>query len=69
VRGQPPADLDALALTLVRISRLVSTLPQISELDINPLLIDPGGVIALDARIALTAAPAAPPAIVCDPAS
>lgn len=69
VRGQPPADLGALAVTLVRISRLVSTLPQISELDINPLLIDPGGVMALDARIALTATPVAPPAIVCDPAS
>lgn len=68
VRGQPPADLDSLALTLVRISRLVSAVPQISELDINPLLIDQAGVMALDARIALTATPAAPPAIVCDPA-
>ena len=53
VRGQPPADLDALALTLVRVSQLVIDVPQIRELDINPLLIDPLGVIALDARIAL----------------
>lgn len=53
VRGQPPADLDALALTLVRVSQLVIDVPRIRELDINPLLIDPLGVIALDARIAL----------------
>ncbi len=54
VRGQPPADLDALALTLVQVSQLVIDIPQIRELDINPLLIDTCGVIALDARIALT---------------
>jgi acetyltransferase len=53
VRGRPPADLDALALTLVRVAQLVIDVPQIRELDINPLLIDPLGVIALDARIAL----------------
>jgi acetyltransferase len=52
VRGQPPADLDALALTLVRVAQLVIDVPQIRELDINPLLIDTLGVIALDARIA-----------------
>lgn len=55
VRGEPSADLDALALTLVRVSRLVIEVPEIRELDINPLLIDAHGVIALDARIALAA--------------
>lgn len=55
VRGQPPADLAALALTLVRVAQLVIDVPEIRELDINPLLIDPDGVIALDARIALAA--------------
>jgi acetyltransferase len=52
-RGQPPADLDALALTLVQVAQLAIDVPEIRELDINPLLIDPTGVIALDARIAL----------------
>ena len=47
------ADLDAIALTLVRLSQLVIDLPQVAELDINPLLADADGVIALDARIRL----------------
>lgn len=54
-RGLPPVDLDAVALTLVRISRMVVDFPQILEIDINPLLADPGGVIALDARVRLAA--------------
>lgn len=53
VRGRPPADLDAIALTLVRVSQLVIDHPEIRELDINPLLVDALGVIALDARVAL----------------
>jgi acetyltransferase len=53
VRGRPPADLDAIAQTLVRVARLVIDIPAVRELDINPLLVDAAGVIALDARIAL----------------
>ncbi len=44
-------DIDAVALTLVRLSQLVIDLPQVVELDINPLLADAAGVMALDARI------------------
>ncbi len=47
------ADVDAIALTLVRLSQLVIDLPQVAELDINPLLADAEGVLALDARIRL----------------
>ncbi|MFG1427529.1 bifunctional acetate--CoA ligase family protein/GNAT family N-acetyltransferase [Roseixanthobacter glucoisosaccharinicivorans] len=50
-RDHPPVDLDAVAATLVKISDLLGDLPQIAELDINPLLADEHGVIALDARI------------------
>lgn len=54
-RGLPPVDLDAVALTLIRISRMIVDFPQIRELDINPLLADPDGVIALDARVRVAA--------------
>lgn len=50
-RDQPAADLDAIADTLVRLSQLVVDCPALRELDINPLLADARGVIALDARI------------------
>lgn len=50
-RNRPAARTDAIVLTLVKISQLVSTLERVVELDVNPLLADPSGVIALDARI------------------
>jgi acetyltransferase len=50
-RGKPAADLHGIALTLVQVSQLVCDVAEISELDINPLLADEQGVVALDARI------------------
>jgi acetyltransferase len=50
-RNRPPADVDAICRTLIQISHLIVDLPEIIELDINPLLADAAGVIALDARI------------------
>src|SRR5690606_21935893 len=50
-RDTPAAKLDEIALTLVKLSHLVTTLERVVELDINPLLADASGVIALDARI------------------
>lgn len=50
-RDRPPADRAAIAETLVRLSELVVDRPEIVELDINPLLADERGVIALDARV------------------
>ena len=57
VRGEKPADLDAVADTLVRISQLVTDFPEIVELDINPLLVFAAGqgVLGLDMRLALKA--------------
>jgi acetyltransferase len=50
-RDRAAANIDAVASTIVGLSRLVSELNKIAELDINPLLADASGVIALDARI------------------
>ncbi len=50
-RDHPAADIDAIAGALIKIGELLADLPQIAELDINPLLADEHGVIALDARI------------------
>lgn len=53
-RDVPPVDLEELYMTLVRLSQLVVHLGEVVELDMNPLLIDQTGVIALDARIKVT---------------
>ncbi len=50
-RDRPPADIDQVAETLVRLSYLAADHPEIREIDINPLLADEKGVIALDARV------------------
>jgi acetyltransferase len=50
-RDRPAVALDAIALTLVKLSQLISDMDDIAELDINPLLADENGVIALDARV------------------
>lgn len=65
-RDKPPVDLDALALVLVRLSYLAVQHPEIRELDVNPLLVDHKGMIALDARIRIAGADAkraVPPSI------
>lgn len=50
-RGVPGVDLDAVALSLIKIAQAAIDHPEIVELDINPLLADEFGVLALDARI------------------
>jgi acetyl coenzyme A synthetase (ADP forming)-like protein len=50
-RGAPAADEPALRDTLLRVSALVGRCPEILELDINPLLVRPHGVCALDVRV------------------
>lgn len=53
-RGRPPADVAALVDALVRVSWLAHTLgSRLAELDVNPLLVQPQGVVALDARATL----------------
>ncbi|MFO1217258.1 MAG: bifunctional acetate--CoA ligase family protein/GNAT family N-acetyltransferase [Burkholderiaceae bacterium] len=52
-RDRAAADLDAIDACLIQVSQMVSELPELDELDINPLLADERGVIALDARVKL----------------
>jgi acetyltransferase len=52
-RDRPPVALDAIALALVQLSQLAIDFAEIVEIDINPLLADQAGIIALDARIAV----------------
>jgi len=54
-RDRPAADLDAICMSLMKISQLIIDIPEIVELDINPLFADAEGVLALDASIRLTA--------------
>ena len=50
-RDRPPAARGAVCDAMVRLSQLIADVDEIAELDINPLLADADGVIALDARI------------------
>jgi acetyltransferase len=52
-RGKPGANLERLLEVLIRLSYLVADFPEIAELDINPLLVTPRDVVALDARVIL----------------
>jgi acetyl coenzyme A synthetase (ADP forming)-like protein len=54
-RGHPPADLDAIENLLLRVARLVEEVPEIAELDLNPVIaLPPGqGCVIVDARIRL----------------
>jgi acetyltransferase len=54
-RDVPPADRAAVAGVLTTLSQLLADEPRIVELDINPLLADAQGVVALDARVRISA--------------
>jgi len=61
-RGQPAADTDTIAECLERLSQLVTDFPEISELDINPLIVHSQGQGAHVADVRIVLAPTAPPA-------
>ena len=52
-RGAPPVDTAALESLLLRLGRLAEDLPEIAELDLNPVLAAPAGVLAVDAKLRL----------------
>jgi acetyltransferase len=58
IRHWPEANHDAIVKVLLRLSDLACELPEVQELDINPLVADPSGVVALDARVTIRTIPA-----------
>jgi acetyltransferase len=56
-RNVPKADIEALANVLDALSAMTIDLPEIMELDINPLLVDPSGVVAVDGRARISLEP------------
>jgi acetyltransferase len=53
-RDVPAADIDAVALLLVKISQLSADVPEIRELELNPVLADSDGVVVVDARVCVS---------------
>jgi acetyltransferase len=54
-RNHPAVAVESLIDTIVAISQLLEQMPEIHELDVNPVLCNPDGIVVLDARIVLTA--------------
>jgi acetate---CoA ligase (ADP-forming) len=59
-RGKPPADERSLEDLLHRLSRLGDDLGEVAELDLNPVIASPNGCVAVDARVRVRRAKAAP---------
>jgi acyl-CoA synthetase (NDP forming) len=59
-RGGPPVDLGALEQLLVRVARLADDIPELAELDLNPVIAGPTGIYAVDVKVRI--APCAHPA-------
>ncbi len=57
-RHMPPVDLESLESLLLRVSEMVCELPHIREMDINPVIVDEKGAVAVDARIVIACPPA-----------
>jgi ATP-grasp domain len=58
--GADPVDTAALEDVLLRLGRLADDLPEVAELDLNPVLAGPAGVIAVDAKLRLAPVGAEP---------
>lgn len=58
-RGAGAANIGALERILLRVSEMVCELPQLREMDINPIIVDEFGAVAVDARIVIDHAPQA----------
>jgi acyl-CoA synthetase (NDP forming) len=58
-RGTPPCDVTALEDVVLRVARLAEDLPEVAELDLNPVVVRPDGAVAVDVKVRL--APVAGP--------
>ncbi|MDL2337537.1 MAG: bifunctional acetate--CoA ligase family protein/GNAT family N-acetyltransferase [Pseudomonadota bacterium] len=56
-RGAPAVDMESLEQVLLRVSEMVCELPQLREMDINPIIVDESGALAVDARIVVESTP------------
>ena len=56
-RGAPAGNLAAVEDVLLRVARLAEEVPQVREMDINPLIVTPDGAIAVDVKIRIAPAP------------
>ena len=59
-RGASAVNMEALEQVLLRVSEMVCELPQLREMDINPIIVDELGAVAVDARIVVDNAPQVP---------
>jgi acyl-CoA synthetase (NDP forming) len=56
-RGSAPADLNSIEDLLLRVSQLAEDLPELAELDLNPVIAGPSGCVIVDARVRLAQPP------------
>jgi acetyl coenzyme A synthetase (ADP forming)-like protein len=59
-RGMPAVDIEGLVQVLHRVSRLVEDMPEVAELDCNPVIVTPHGAVVVDARIRIDTEAARP---------
>jgi acyl-CoA synthetase (NDP forming) len=59
-RSAPPADVEALEDLVVRVGRLADEVPEVAELDCNPVIVSPTGAVVVDVKIRLVPLPSAP---------
>ena len=50
-RGSPPANVEALEDLLLRVGRMAAEIPEIVELDLNPVIVSQEGAVAVDAKL------------------
>jgi acyl-CoA synthetase (NDP forming) len=63
-RGAPPTDVAALENLLLRVARLADDVPELAEMDLNPVIVSVSGAIAVDVRMRVAPRRSAPDLLV-----